>query len=58
MGNLSEKCRRKALESEKAAKAATDYATQLSWTEIAIEWHALAYRNASEASKDLESRTV
>jgi hypothetical protein len=41
---LSQKYRLKALASEEFARDATDDPTRSAWTEIAIEWHALANR--------------
>ena len=54
MPQLSEKYRLKALAAEECAKTAPDAATKLAWTEIAIEWHALATKTAVGLSKDLE----
>jgi hypothetical protein len=54
MPNLSEKYRLKALASEEAAKSAPDAATKVAWTEIAIEWHALATKTAVGVTRDLE----
>jgi hypothetical protein len=51
MIRVSEKYRRKALACEQLAKSATDPETKTSWTEIAIEWHALASRTAAEAKQ-------
>lgn len=51
MIDISEKYRLKALVCEQFAKDATDTATRSAWTEIAIEWHALASRTAHESSK-------
>ena len=54
MPNLSERYRAKALAAEECAKTASDPATKLAWTEIAIEWHALATKTAVGVAKDLE----
>ena len=54
MPNLAERYRVKALAAEDCAKAAPDPATKLAWTEIAIEWHALAAKTAVGVAKDLE----
>jgi hypothetical protein len=51
MIDISEKYRLKALACEQFAKDAVDTATRSAWTEIAIEWHALASRTAHETSK-------
>jgi hypothetical protein len=51
MINISEKYRCKALASEVFARDATDAATRDAWTEIAIEWHALANRVAQEPDR-------
>jgi len=48
MTNISERYRLKALASEGFARDAADSATRDAWTEIAIEWHALANRVAEE----------
>jgi hypothetical protein len=48
MINVSERFRFKALASEVFARDATDAAIRSAWTEIAIEWHALANRVAQE----------
>jgi hypothetical protein len=50
---VSEKYRAKALACEKREREATDYDTKSAWGEIAIEWHALANRAASDEC-DLE----
>ena len=54
MPNLSEKYRAKALAAEESAKTAPDHATKVAWTEIAIEWHALASKTAVGLEKNLE----
>jgi hypothetical protein len=51
---LSEKYRVRALAAEECAKTAPDQSTKLAWTEIAIEWHALAAKTAVGVAKDLE----
>jgi len=51
MINISERYRSKALASEAFARNATDSATREAWTEIAIEWHALANRVSEEAGQ-------
>jgi hypothetical protein len=43
---LTDKYRAKALCAEASAKTAPDAATKVAWTEIAIEWHALAAKTA------------
>ena len=54
MPMLSAKYRAKALTAEENAKTAPDEATKIAWTEIAIEWHALAAKTAVGVAKDLE----
>jgi hypothetical protein len=54
MPHLSERYRLKALAAEQCAKIAPDAATKLAWTEIAIEWHALAAKTAIGFSEDSE----
>jgi hypothetical protein len=54
MPYLSERYRLKALTAEECAKNAPDPATKVAWTEIAIEWHALATKTAVGVTKDLE----
>ncbi len=54
MPYLSERYRAKALAAEECARSAPDAATKTAWTEIAIEWHALATKTAVGAAKDLE----
>jgi hypothetical protein len=54
MPQLSLKYRIKALSAEEAAKVAPDAATKVAWTEIAIEWHALATKTAVGLERDLE----
>jgi hypothetical protein len=54
MPMLSEKYRIKALAAEECAKTAPDAATKVAWTEIAIEWHALANKTAVGVTRDLE----
>ncbi len=51
---ISEKYRAKALACEKLGQAAGDFDTKCAWTEIAIEWHALANRIAQESILDRE----
>jgi hypothetical protein len=48
---ISERYRAKALDCEQREREATDFETKCAWTEIAIEWHALANRRAQEVSK-------
>jgi hypothetical protein len=43
----------RALAAEQAAKTAPDLATKVAWTEIAIEWHALATKTAVGFTEDL-----
>ena len=45
---ISEKYRSKALACEKLAREVQNYDFKCAWTEIAIEWHALACRRAEE----------
>ena len=52
MPKLSEKYRIRALAAEECAKTAPDAGTKSDWTEIAIEWHALAANTAIEVEKD------
>jgi hypothetical protein len=49
MTHTTEKYRLKALACEKLARQATDHETRTAWSEIAIEWHALASRAALES---------
>jgi hypothetical protein len=51
MIDISEKYRNKALASEASARDATNPLIRDAWIEIAIEWHALAHRTATECSK-------
>jgi hypothetical protein len=55
MSDLHATYRAKALLAEQCAKTAPDAATKLAWTDIAIEWHALATRTAVGVVNDLES---
>jgi len=55
MINVSERYRVKALASEVFARDATDPAIRDAWTEIAIEWHALANRVSQESGQCSES---
>jgi hypothetical protein len=48
MITISERFRFKALASEVFARDATNTAIRDAWTEISIEWHALANRAAQE----------
>ena len=52
MIDLSERYRRKALACEHASKDATEPALKAAWSEIAMEWHALAYRVARVTGAD------
>jgi hypothetical protein len=54
MAKLSEKYRIKAMLCEKLALAATDSAVKTAWTEIAIEWHALASRVAKDHELEVD----
>jgi hypothetical protein len=54
MPMLSAKYRAKALAAELSAKTAPDHATKVAWTEIAIEWHALATKTAVGFAEDLQ----
>ena len=51
---LSQSYRAKALAAEECAKTAPDAATKLAWTQIAIEWHALAAKTAVGVANDPE----
>ena len=51
---ISEKYRRRALECEKLAQKVSNSDFKAAWTEIAIEWHALASRRAYEVTQDQE----
>jgi hypothetical protein len=55
---ISEKYRLKALACEKLAREVPNYDFKAAWAEIAIEWHALAFRRAQEVSqyRDLENK--
>ena len=57
MTNTVERYRLKAFASEGFARGATDSATREAWTEIAIEWHALAHRVAQETGLKQNSST-
>ena len=46
MIKIAEKYRQKAFACEKLARDASDYDVKSAWTEIAIEWHALASRSS------------
>lgn len=54
MTNLSETYRLKAVVCENLGLAATDPAIKFAWGEIAIEWHALAYRVATDHELEVE----
>ena len=54
MTNLSEKYRLKAVVCENLGLAAPDPAIKLAWAEIAIEWHALAFRIAQDHELEVE----
>jgi hypothetical protein len=54
MAKLSEKYRIKAMLCEKLALAATDSAVKAAWSEIAIEWHALASRVAKDHELEVD----
>jgi hypothetical protein len=54
MTDIPEKYRNKALAGEACARGATNSAIREAWTEIAIEWHALAHRTAIECSKSAQ----
>jgi hypothetical protein len=49
---ISEKYRFKALVSEKLSRDATDFDIKSAWSDIAIEWHALANRTGPDAGRD------
>jgi hypothetical protein len=46
--SISEKYRLRALSCENLGHIATDFDIQCAWSDIAIEWHALANRMAQE----------
>jgi hypothetical protein len=52
MPNLSEQYRLKAVACEMRAVEAKEQAIKTAWTEIAIEWHALAFRIAQDVEAD------
>jgi hypothetical protein len=54
---ISEKYRGKALACEKLAREVPNYDFKCAWTEIAVEWHALAFRRAQEVSQDRKLET-
>jgi hypothetical protein len=54
MIDLSEKYRLKAVACEKISREATDPKIKLAWAEIAIEWHALAFRIAQDHELEIE----
>jgi hypothetical protein len=51
---ISEKYRARALASEKLAREVPNSDFKRAWTDIAIEWHALAARRTQEVSQDVE----
>jgi hypothetical protein len=51
---ISEKYRFKALVSEKLSRDASDCDIKTAWSDIAIEWHTLAFRAAEHSSHDCE----
>jgi hypothetical protein len=51
---IFEKYRSKALACEKLAREVPNYDFSCAWSEIAIEWHALASRRAQEVNPDYE----
>jgi hypothetical protein len=51
---LSQKYRLKAIVCEKLSRDATSSELKAGWSEIAIEWHALASRIAQDVSLDHE----
>jgi hypothetical protein len=52
---ISVKYRSKALACEKLAREVPNYDSKQAWTELAIEWHALASRRAAEVNQSLEN---
>ena len=54
----SEIYRAKALAAEKLGREAGNYDLRCAWTEIAIEWHALANRVAQEADNNRSLETT
>ena len=49
---ISEKYRSKALDCEKQGRDADDHEIKRAWSDIAIEWHCLAFRTANDVSQD------
>jgi len=49
---VSETYRLKALDCEKQSRDAKAYDIKCAWSDIAIEWHALASRAAQDAGRD------
>jgi hypothetical protein len=54
---ISETYRHRAIECEKLARGVLNSDFKAAWTEIAIEWHALASRRAYEVSLEHELKT-
>jgi hypothetical protein len=54
MPKLSAQYRVKALAAEECAKTAPNPETKVAWTEIAIEWHALATKTAVGFADDIQ----
>jgi hypothetical protein len=52
---LTEKYRAKALACEKLAQEPSNYDLRSAWAEIAIEWHALAFRRYQEINQGRET---
>jgi hypothetical protein len=55
---ISEKYRGKALSCEKLSREVANYDFKCAWTEIAMEWHALANRRAQEVSQRGELENI
>lgn len=51
---ISDKYRIKALDCENRGRDAKDYDVKCAWQDIAIEWHCLANRTATESNLDRE----
>jgi hypothetical protein len=54
MIELSEKYRLRAAACEKLAREETDPRIKLAWADIAIEWHALAFRVIQHEELEIE----
>jgi hypothetical protein len=54
MMKISEKYRQKALACEKLGREVPNRDFKSAWEELAMEWHALAFRRAQEVSQHRE----